>query len=318
MGNSPSSGRIGDFIDHGDGTVTDTRTGLMWMLCVLGQTCDGRTCAGKAQGYTWDEAMALRYDFAGHGDWRLPDIDELISVVDKTRGSPAIDTAAFPTEPDQAFWSASVYDGNSDVAWGVAFGYGCGGTYDKTLSFQVHLVRGGQYFGTLNGDVTSKAIGSPVKEASAKSIVRAAIAFIRQRPELFPAEIAELRGFLGETGAIPVSAPAAAKPESDAKPVEASHHTTPVRAPAATKRPAPAVSETLKQVVAWLMAQETVALSDLRAHLLPLDLLPSAVIDDLNERALDITGDPALEDDGDCIIVVREVLVQVVSTWQGQ
>jgi hypothetical protein len=30
--------RIGDFWDHGDGTATDTRTGLMWMRCALGQT----------------------------------------------------------------------------------------------------------------------------------------------------------------------------------------------------------------------------------------------------------------------------------------
>lgn len=40
--------QIGHYIDNGDGTVTDTRTGLTWMRCALGQTWDGSTCVGVA------------------------------------------------------------------------------------------------------------------------------------------------------------------------------------------------------------------------------------------------------------------------------
>ena len=126
---------------------------------------------------------------------------------------------------------------------------------------------------------------------SAKSIVRTAIDLIRQQPEFFAAEITELRGILGATAASPVSAPAA------------------------TNLSLPTEAESLKQVVAWLMTQETVAVADLRTRLLPLDLLPGAVIDDLNEQALDIAGDLAFEEDGESIIVVREILEQVVSAW---
>jgi hypothetical protein len=67
--------------------------------------------------------------------------------------------------------------------------------------------------------------------------------------------------------------------------------------------------------LAWLVDQEVVSLSNLRTRLLPLDLFPSAVIDDINERALDLTGEITLEEEGDNVIVRREVLLQVVAAW---
>jgi len=63
----------------------------------------------------------------------------------------------------------------------------------------------------------------------------------------------------------------------------------------------------------WLVAQDTISLSELRTRLLPLDLLPSAVIDDINERALDLIGELALIEDADNVIVQREVLLQVIA-----
>ncbi|MBS4097971.1 MAG: DUF1566 domain-containing protein [Sulfuricella sp.] len=158
-------GRIGDFIDHRDGTVTDTRTGLMWMRCALGQTCDGTTCVGEAKGYSWDEAMALRHRFAGYGDWRLPDVDELKSIVNKTGGRPTIDAAAFPNTPKRSFWSASTYAGDSSYAWYVNFNNGDGNISNSPNNFTyVRLVRGGQSLGALNCDAIDKATISPVKE----------------------------------------------------------------------------------------------------------------------------------------------------------
>lgn len=69
--------------------------------------------------------------------------------------------------------------------------------------------------------------------------------------------------------------------------------------------------------LSWLGLQNSVTFSDLRNRLLPLDLLPNAVIDDINERALSLTGEPALEQDGDNVIVQSQVLVQVLGAWQG-
>jgi hypothetical protein len=41
------------FTDNGDGTVTDTATGLQWKRCSEGQSWDGATCSGTATNYYW-------------------------------------------------------------------------------------------------------------------------------------------------------------------------------------------------------------------------------------------------------------------------
>lgn len=63
------------FVDNGDGTVTDHATGLTWM----------KSDSGKAM--NWGQALkyAENLDFAGHSDWRLPNAKELQSIVDYTR-----------------------------------------------------------------------------------------------------------------------------------------------------------------------------------------------------------------------------------------
>jgi hypothetical protein len=50
----------GRYLDNGDGTVTDTKTNLMWKQCAEGQS--GSTCSGKAAGYQWDAAIAILND----------------------------------------------------------------------------------------------------------------------------------------------------------------------------------------------------------------------------------------------------------------
>ena len=62
----------GRFIDNGDGTVTDTKTGLMWA------DKDNR------KNITWQEAKDYceNYEDRGHTDWRLPTTDELAAIYD--------------------------------------------------------------------------------------------------------------------------------------------------------------------------------------------------------------------------------------------
>jgi hypothetical protein len=140
------------YSDNGDGTVTDPTTGLTWLRCSMGQTWDGKTCTGTAGTYTFDQANALTsmVRFAGQNDWRLPNIRELLTIVDRSKYFPAIDPIAFPATSSSVFWSASADAYDSAGAWYVAFGYGDAGSFYKYGVNQVRLVRAGQSFGLLN------------------------------------------------------------------------------------------------------------------------------------------------------------------------
>ncbi|PIQ50688.1 MAG: hypothetical protein COW02_18920 [Comamonadaceae bacterium CG12_big_fil_rev_8_21_14_0_65_59_15] len=137
------------YVDQGDGTVTHTPTRLMWQRCALGQTWTGSTCSGSASIHPWDVANALTGNFAAHSDWRLPTSDELLSLVDYSKISPAIDTTLFPGTPSSVFWSGSAYAIDSGTAWGVQFNGGYANGSDRSASNAVRLVRAGQCFGPL-------------------------------------------------------------------------------------------------------------------------------------------------------------------------
>ena len=87
-------------------------------------------------------------------------------------------------------------------------------------------------------------------------------------------------------------------------------------APAPTAPAAPAApTQTLPEVLAWLCTQNHVPLAVLRQKLLPLGLMPSALINDVNERAFDVAGEAALNEAADTVTVQRGVLLQVLAVW---
>ena len=141
------------YSDNGDGTVTDPTTGLTWMRCAMGQEWDGATCSGTAKTYTYEEAKALTgtVSFAGHGDWRLPNIRELLTILDRAVDDPAIDKTAFPDAPSLIFWSSSYNANVLGFAWHEAFTNCYFGNQDyRYYNFGVRLVRGGKSVGLLN------------------------------------------------------------------------------------------------------------------------------------------------------------------------
>jgi hypothetical protein len=83
-----AAGAFAGFIDNSDGTVLDSRTGLMWE-----QKTDDGGVRDKDNTYTWKDALAYceNLTLGGHDDWRLPTIKELSSLVDLSRYNPAID-----------------------------------------------------------------------------------------------------------------------------------------------------------------------------------------------------------------------------------
>lgn len=163
--NIPPSNPDSIYTDHGNGTVTDSRTGLMWKQCVEGLT--GADCStGSATSFTWADALthAESHSFAGHTDWRLPNIKELRSLVEECRSVPAINHALFPVNGASSYvWSGSPSADYSDLAWYVHFNFGFANYGVRGDGHHVRLVRGGQSFdplpengvcGTANGQAT--------------------------------------------------------------------------------------------------------------------------------------------------------------------
>ena len=142
----PASTPTDRFVDNGEGTVTDTVTGLVWKRCAEGQSWDGVTCAGSASVMTWQGALqaAANSTFVGHNDWRLPNIKELYSIVEPQCVYPAINLSVFPgLAASMGFWSGSPNVANPGGSWAVGFDIGI--VLDgKGASASVRLVRGGQ------------------------------------------------------------------------------------------------------------------------------------------------------------------------------
>jgi hypothetical protein len=142
----PAATPDADFTIHNDGTVTHNTTGLTWMRCSLGQSWNGKTCGGAAAIYTWQGALQAvnGFKFAGYSDWRLPNKNELASIVEERCSSPAINGAVFPGTPSAYHWSSSPYAGLAQAAWSVDFAFGSINASSKSGGVHVRLVRGWQ------------------------------------------------------------------------------------------------------------------------------------------------------------------------------
>lgn len=135
-----------DFTDNGDGTVTHHKTGLIWQRCSLGQSWDGTDCIGNATAFTWADALAAgaQNTLAGFSDWRLPNKNELASIVEYRCHGPAINNQQFPNTPLEWYWSSSPDAYCSICAWYVRFDDGGVNGVDKYSNYRVRLVRAGQ------------------------------------------------------------------------------------------------------------------------------------------------------------------------------
>lgn len=131
------------FVDNGDGTVTDSTHGLMWMQCSLGQTWENGTCSGDADALNWQQALqqAHGYEFASLDGWRLPNVKELASLTERQCVRPAINETRFPNTPSDDFWSSTPSLSDPQRAWVVAFFNSSNSIKQKDLFVFVRLVR---------------------------------------------------------------------------------------------------------------------------------------------------------------------------------
>jgi len=112
------------FTDNGNGTVTDNQTGLIWLK--------DANCFGAR---TWDDALSDSNgladgscgltDGSNAGDWRLPHVKELQSLIDFDNINPALPSGhPFTNVYSGYIWSSTTLDSNSFQAFAVRMGYG--------------------------------------------------------------------------------------------------------------------------------------------------------------------------------------------------
>lgn len=123
------------FADNGDGTVSDSATGLMWAQS------DSGAGMNWEDGLAWAEQMNAQ-DYLGYDDWRVPNAKELHSLLDLTRSpdttsSPAISpvfessriTNEYGATDYPFYWSSTTFlrsTGSASAAVYIAFGRGLG------------------------------------------------------------------------------------------------------------------------------------------------------------------------------------------------
>jgi len=130
------------FEDNGDGTITDENTGLMWeKKSADGSIHDHRNAYNWFQAFDVHVARLNSMNFAGHDDWRLPNVRELESIVNYGNVNPAVSpafntnctpgcvvltcscTAVGGPDPERGFlyWSSTTDARDPFGAWGVNF-----------------------------------------------------------------------------------------------------------------------------------------------------------------------------------------------------
>ena len=159
------------FFDNGDGTVTDKLTGLAWLK--------DAACIGKK---SWRDALTAADGLASGicglndgskgGDWRLPNVTELNSLVNAGRWNPAVgplstegnpETLLFTGVGNYSYWSSTTSASLGYQAWAVHFLIGQVNPSSKKIGFNVWPVRDAGITGAVTlprtGQTFSHAVG---------------------------------------------------------------------------------------------------------------------------------------------------------------
>ena len=138
------------FTDNGDGTVTDNLTGLIWLK---NANCFGTRTWGNALSdcNNLDNGTCELTDGSQAGDWRLPNVKELQSLIDYEYYNPALPNTdatdkwtqgePFTNVQSNYYWSGTSYAYNPTSAWNVSMYIGSVNLNSKTYYSYVWPVR---------------------------------------------------------------------------------------------------------------------------------------------------------------------------------
>jgi len=143
-------GSSDNFINNYDGTIADADTDLMWQQASAPGT------------YTWEPALSYCEDLilnndgawtsgtpnasgVKYDDWRLPNRNELQTLVDYSQYNPSINTLFFPDTNSDFYCSSSTTAGDPETTWCITFEYGYISPYYYKTNEPLYLrcVRGG-------------------------------------------------------------------------------------------------------------------------------------------------------------------------------
>jgi len=123
---------LADFTREGD-IVKDSVTKLEWQDDNVTDTME------------WQEAIEYCEDLVlgGYDDWRLPNINELKTIIDRSRYNPTI-VSAFEHTGSRGYWSSTTDENGHEGAWFVFFYNGDVYYGSKDVNYYVRCVRDGQ------------------------------------------------------------------------------------------------------------------------------------------------------------------------------
>ena len=145
------------FIENSDGTVTDSLTGLIWLLDAncLGGTISWSSALNKVNDFNVNSGNYSCSGYTGnYSNWRLPNRKELRSMIDYSRSNVALPEGHLfiNIELAEAYWTSTTWAHYPSEAWLIYFEEGTLASHLKTNSRHVWPVRNNAP-GGLCGDV---------------------------------------------------------------------------------------------------------------------------------------------------------------------
>jgi len=136
------------FIDNGNNTVTDRATGLTWIKDHDALGSPFNAIMSWADAVTNIATLNGGAGYAGHTDWRLPNVNELQSLYAWADASGAAIDAIFSNTHADDYWSSTTWAALNTYAIRVRFSNSPSVVnIAKTTTYYVRPVRGGRING---------------------------------------------------------------------------------------------------------------------------------------------------------------------------